>query len=138
VVSLERYFYPQQIVKANPNFKEDEESKTVTHLDIKHGSVEDQANKYVVEIVLSLDKEKSHNEQYDFLLHVFGLFDLEGHSQITPDMLSSLTQSLIGVLRERLSLLTQGGPWRPILLSMQELDPNHVQLEPEGNLKPAP
>ncbi len=117
---LIKYFYPCQIVSADPKHIIGDESLPATKMSINHGLIDDNQSQLAIDITLSLDKEKSTNASYDFELQIFGIFMISDDEKSNLDIVSNIgSQLLIGCLRERLSMLTQAGPWPEITLSIQ-------------------
>lgn len=132
MVELIKYFYPSQFVHADPTHIIGEKSSTTTDLKISHGLTKKGSSQLAIDITLSLDKEKSKNYPYDFKLQIFGIFNISQDEHLSLEKQTMMgAQLLIGCLRERLSLLTQAGPWHEITLSLQPI--SHLFSEPEGN-----
>lgn len=130
MVELIKYFYPSQFVQANASHVTGEKSAIPTEIIISHGLAENNPNNLVIDVTLLLDKEKSQNYPYDFKLQIFGIFKVSQDENLSLEQQAMIgTQLLIGCLRERLSLLTQGGPWNQITLSFQPV--SHLFSESE-------
>jgi len=134
MVQLIKYFYPRQFVHAEPSYVVSEESSTATEIEINHGLTENDPSHLAVDITLFLDKEKSKNYPYDFKLQIFGIFIASQDEHLSLEKQAMVgTRLLIGCLRERLSLLTQAGPWPDVTLSLQPI--SHLFGESEGNFE---
>lgn len=119
---LIKYLYPKQVVIADSSHIVGDESLPATNIAINHGLIDGSPNHLAIDITLSLDKEKSKNAAYDFELQIFGHFELsKGEQGESKKQLLIGSQLLIGCLRERLSMLTQGGPWPGVTLSIQPI-----------------
>ncbi len=133
MVELIRYFYPSQIVHANPSHVSGEESSTAVEVTINHGLIENHPDQLAIDVTLLLDKEQSKNYPYDFQLKIFGTFNVSQDEKLSLNKQAMMgTQLLIGCLRERLSLLTQAGPWPMVTLSMQTI--GHLFTESESDI----
>lgn len=120
---LIRYFYPCQVVNADPTHVASDTSSPIVNIDISHESTKDNPNQFALDITLSLNKEKSENSAYDFKLQIFGLFLISDDERSNFKNCTLIgAELLIGCLRERLSILTQSGPWPQIMLSIQSID----------------
>lgn len=134
MVELIKYFYPSQFVQANPSHAIDEKSSISPEIKINHGLTENNPKQLAIDVTLLLDKEKSENYPYDFKLQIFGIFKVSQDEHLSLNRQAMMgTQLLIGCLRERLSLLTQAGPWNEVTLSLQPI--SQLFSESEGNSK---
>jgi preprotein translocase subunit SecB len=115
-VILRKYIFPVQIVTASPEYdigkKHDGSS---TKLNRIFNAIKNEEGTYSLQIDLSLDKDKSVNPPYDFNFSVLGVFEISdknlAEEQMKDLVLAYGSQILIGVLRERLALLTSTAPW---------------------------
>jgi preprotein translocase subunit SecB len=118
---LERYFFTEQQVTANPRYVNDQNDQAVLeytyHLntDKLNGS----SHLYGITIKISINQEQSKNPPYFFTLAAFGIVEItEDLDETTIQKLVDFSggQLLIGVIRERLSDMTSRGPWGPLFL----------------------
>jgi len=122
MVELIKYFYPRQFAYAVPSYVVGEKTSIGTEIKVNHGLAESESNKLAIEVTLLLDKENSENYPYDFQLQIFGIFKVSEDKNLSLEKQAMMgTQLLIGCLRERLSLLTQAGPWQEVTLSLQPI-----------------
>lgn len=129
---LERYFYTDQQVTANPNFLDSSTPHIDFLVEASAVRITDQTGKYGVTAKISLNQEKSFNSPYFFSLSAFGIICIKEHSEIAAaeaQIEASGAQLLIGAIRERLAEMTSRGPWGIIHLDFVPL-----ALKIESNL----
>ncbi len=116
---LERYFFTEQQVIANPDY----EIADVKHIDFlvdaSANRIEGQPGKYGISAKVELNQEKSGNAPYFITITAFGILVIkDGVDPIVaePHIETSGAQLLIGVIRERLAEMTARGPWGALYL----------------------
>lgn len=120
-LQLERYFFTEQNISANPEFNIDTE-KNPTHLEylISYDFSKSDNSDYFISSEVRLDPEKSTNPSYFFNISVFGVISIRDKS-ITEDQINKILQTsgaqlIIGAIRERLAEMSSRGPWGMINL----------------------
>jgi preprotein translocase subunit SecB len=131
-LQLERYFFPHQEVRANPDYHSDgrpEGSGFQTKVTIS--PIENCPGAFAIEAEIVLDESVSGNQPYFFKIIVFGIFHVAGElpREIAQQILaSSGVNLLVGAARERLAEMTSRGPWGPFFLSPIPTLPWQIQI----------
>lgn len=122
-LQLDRYFFTQQEVTANPDFIQDDDN-TPTHLELiveGHASrLADHGHRYGITARVEINQNESKNVPYFFTIMAFGIISIKddtfGQSAIESIIETSGIQLLFGAIRERLADMTARGPWDAIQL----------------------
>jgi len=125
---LERYFFTESTVRANPQH---------TPGDPRRGSrmtptlscapVEEQPSTFAVEMTVALDEARSENPPYFFTITAFAI--LAAEDNVPDDIALSIANTigfnmLVGAIREHLAGVTARGPRGPFLFGPLRLTPN--------------
>jgi preprotein translocase subunit SecB len=123
---LDRYFFPYQEVRANPEHDANENwSGTKVKANVNCFPVDEGVNTFAVELVVSSDDESSENPPYFFNIQVFGYLVVESEIELaTAQRIAEATGTtvLVGAIREHLASLTARGPWGTFLLPVLSLN----------------
>ncbi|MGZ4956679.1 MAG: hypothetical protein ACXWFG_15890 [Methylobacter sp.] len=120
---LDRYFFTNQEVVANPDFIQDDESNP-TQLELiveGHASrLEDHGQRYGITARVGVNQNDSKNVPYFFTIMAFGIISIKddtlGQATIEGIIETSGIQLILGAIRERLADMTARGPWELMLL----------------------
>lgn len=118
-LQLERYFYTEQQVSANPNYLESSSPHLDFLIDASVVRLTDQPGKYGLTASATINQETSFNSPYSFLISAFGIVNVNKESDIAAaeaQIEVSGAQLLIGAIREHLAEMTSRGPWGAIYL----------------------
>lgn len=111
---LERYFFTEQQVIANPDYEITDIKRIDFLVDASANRIEGQTGKYGISAKVELNQEKSSNAPYFFTITAFGIIAIKDGIETLvaePHIETSGAQLLIGVIRERLAEMTARGPW---------------------------
>jgi len=114
---LENIFFPHQEVRAIPTHDiNGEHHGSQISLDQDYSKIQGRDDAFGIEIIISLDEEKSVNPPYNFTISAFGIFSMNKKiSDIEPELRTKIEvnarQMVIASIRERLSSITARGPW---------------------------
>jgi preprotein translocase subunit SecB len=123
---LDRYFFTEQEVKANPGFIHDQGTPVLMDFFCKteYSKLDNGDRSYGIVASVSLNQEGSQNPPYFFSISAFGIVvareDLEA-GDIESMIEMSGAQMLLGAIRERLAEMTGRGPWGAINLDFVPL-----------------
>jgi len=131
-IFLERIFYPNQVVRALPNYdKNGDKFSNSTSLSRSIDVIKSEENKFALKLDIQLDLEKSLNPAYEIQLTAVGVFKVNDQSLSDTEMkrfvFDSGTTVLIGALRERIAMLTHSGPWGVFNINIIQIPP--ISLE---------
>jgi len=127
-VILEKYFYPNQEIRALLNYdKNGDKQNNSTHISRTADAVGSEKGKYALQLDLTLDIDKSVNPPYEVHLTIVGIFRVKNTAldelEMRKQVFDSGTDLLIGALRERLVMLTHSGPWGAFYLNFIDVQP---------------
>jgi len=127
-VILEKYFYPNQVVRAIPTHDKDgDKQNNSTHINRSIEVVDSENGKFALQLDIDLDVDKSINPPYEFQLTIVGIFRVTNLSVNQVEMRKQVfdigTELLVGALRERVSMLTQSAPWGVFNLNVINISP---------------
>ncbi|HEY8035627.1 MAG TPA: hypothetical protein VIF37_08565 [Methylobacter sp.] len=117
---LDRYFFTQQEVTANPDFVQDEDNNDIYIIEGNAQRLVDHDHVYGITAHVELNAETSVNPPYFFSITAFGVILVKdgsvGQAAIESIIENSGAQLLLGAIRERLADMTARGPWASINL----------------------
>lgn len=124
VLQVEDFFFPEQIVRANPQFNPAGNKRGTVlnvHADIKNLSDGSPDSKFGVDLIVESDDEKSENPSYSFRLHGFLIFTVQEVEGVEPEKAKEEAKAngvtmIVGATRERLADITSRGPWGRFIL----------------------
>jgi preprotein translocase subunit SecB len=123
---LERYFFTEQQVNANPGFDQDDAVPSILDFfyNVQTVRIGGNDHEYGITAKVSLNHEQSQNPPYFFSISAFGI--IAANEDIDAAAVESMiettgAQMLLGAIRERLSDMTARGPWGPIYLDFVPL-----------------
>lgn len=127
---LERYFFTQQEVRANPSHNPGVlRGDSSVEVNSTAGPSPAKPNQHFIEVIVSLDEANSENPPYFFRLAMFGIFNSapELNEEEAHKLASTVgPQLLIGAARDCLASMTARGPWGSFFMDI-------VHIRPEGN-----
>ncbi len=138
-ISLERYFYPAQIVRARPEYdKNGDKNNNATHINRSIECLPGEGNRFALQIDIENDLENSVNPPYEFQLTVVGLFNIIDGSfsdeEKKQQVLNTGTELLIGALRERIAMLTHSAPWGVFNINVLDIPKvTALSLDPDSS-----
>lgn len=116
---LDRYFFTEQQVIANPDYQANSGQQVDFRVDASASQIEGQPGRYGITAKVESNPEKSDNPPYSFAITAFGVIaTTEGVECVLAEaqIETSAAQLLIGAIRERLAELTARGPWGTLYL----------------------
>jgi len=120
---LEKYFYTEVTLKANPNFKpedfKDGKIDFTCKSNIKVGTSKNNPHEFQVILNVKLEPMDERPLPYDASLEIVGFFNVDtGVSAETASDLARVTGAsiLYSSAREFLLTLMSRGPWEPLML----------------------
>ena len=122
-LQLEKYFYTEVTLKANPNFKpedfKDGKIDFTCKSNIKVGTSKNNPHEFQVILNVKLEPMDERHLPYDASLEIVGFFNVDtGVSAETASDLARVTGAsiLYSSAREFLLTLMSRGPWEPLML----------------------
>ena len=139
-VTLERIFYPVQVVRALPNHDKDgDKHSNATSLNRSIDAVLTEKGKFALQLDIQIDLEKSVNPPYEIQLTAIGVFrvsDLSlGDIEMKQLVFDAGTTVLIGALRERIAMLTHSAPWGVFNINLIQVP--HISTKEVQHVSPS-
>lgn len=111
---LKEYSFPVQSVRANPEFRpQDERDGAKIAISFEFGKVDDD-DVWIADLKISTDETEGTNPPYFFEIQAFGIFEMETGADeqvVTTSGRIACFQVLAGAIREHIATLTSRAPW---------------------------